>query len=304
MLAKKLLFPNPGEAARIGARGDMTMLGDRTRIRIATGTVAVALAILGWGSVVARDAAAAAEAPSSTGLRADLLYHNYCSVCHGDRGDGRSRASNSLVPPPYDFTSARARVEMSRERIIAMVTHGKPGTAMVGWRTQLNGREIAALADYVMAAFVRPNGPPKAAAPSIPGVSGTRAHGGRASDRAPAPVIADMSLGFPGPLVGDAAKGKTFYDANCATCHGVTGDGKGPRAYFINPKPRGFLTDASRATYNRPALFAAVSAGRNGSEMPAWDKVLTPQQIADVAEYVFQAFIRGPGESIGRADAR
>ena len=25
--------------------------------------------------------------------------------------------------------------------------------------------------------------------------------------------------------------------------------------------------------------------------MPAWDKVLTPQEIANVAEYVYQAFI-------------
>jgi len=39
-------------------------------------------------------------------------------------------------------------------------------------------------------------------------------------------------------------------------------------------------------------LFAAVANGRNGSEMPAWNKVLDDQQIADVAEYVFQAFIQ------------
>jgi mono/diheme cytochrome c family protein len=31
--------------------------------------------------------------------------------------------------------------------------------------------------------------------------------------------------------------------------------------------------------------------------MPAWEKVLTPQQIADLAEYVFNAFIAAPGDS-------
>ena len=35
-----------------------------------------------------------------TESRPDALYHNYCSVCHGDRGDGRSRAQNSQKPPP------------------------------------------------------------------------------------------------------------------------------------------------------------------------------------------------------------
>jgi mono/diheme cytochrome c family protein len=91
---------------------------------------------------------------------------------------------------------------------------------------------------------------------------------------------------------GNLAKGRRFYDANCATCHGTAGDGKGPRAYFINPKPRDFRDAAFRSGANRPMLFAAVANGRNGSEMPAWNKVLDDQQIADVAEYVFQAFIQ------------
>jgi mono/diheme cytochrome c family protein len=31
--------------------------------------------------------------------------------------------------------------------------------------------------------------------------------------------------------------------------------------------------------------------GRQGSEMPAWSKVLTEQEIANVAEFVFQRFV-------------
>ena len=41
---------------------------------------------------------ASAAAPAGSGIRADLLYHNYCSVCHGDKGDGRSRARAGLRP--------------------------------------------------------------------------------------------------------------------------------------------------------------------------------------------------------------
>ena len=244
----------------------------------------------------AGQALAQAGAPSSQGggsnIQPALLYHNYCSVCHGDKGDGKSRATNALSPPPYDFTSPKAKSEQSLERIIAFVTNGKPGTAMVSWKTQLNEREIAALADFVFTAFVQGNPP----APSAGGqVSGTRAHGGRESSPpaapAAAPVKADMSLGFARSLKGNATKGRTFYDANCATCHGTAGDGKGPRAYFINPKPRDFRDAAFRSRANRPMLFAAVGNGRNGTEMPAWNKVLNDQQIADVSEYVFQSFI-------------
>ena len=166
---------------------------------------AIALLMSAW-FVSIPSAHAQVGAPSSQGggstIQPALLYHNYCSVCHGDKGDGRSRASNSLSPPPYDFTSAKAKSEQSRERIIAFVTNGKPGTAMVSWKTQLNEREIAALADYVYAAFVQ--GKPPAAA-SAGQVSGTRAHGGR--ETAPPPA-ADMSLGFPKGLKGNAAAGR------------------------------------------------------------------------------------------------
>jgi len=235
--------------------------------------------------------AAVRAAPSGQGggsaIQPAVLYHNYCSVCHGDKGDGRSRASNSLSPSPYDFTSAKARSEQSRERIIAFITNGKPGTAMVAWKSQLNEREIAALADYVYATFVQ--GAPAAQAAGQ--ISGTRAHGGREGTPAPR-VEADMSLPFPQALRGNAGSGRAFYDSNCATCHGVKGDGKGPRAYFINPKPRDFRDSGFRASANRPMLFAAVAHGRNGTEMPAWNKVLDDQQIADVAEYVFVSFIQ------------
>ena len=36
--------------------------------------------------------------------------------------------------------------------------------------------------------------------------------------------------------------------------------------------------------------------GKLGTEIPAWSKVLTEQEIADVAEYVFRKFIRPGGK--------
>lgn len=83
-----------------------------------------------------------------------ILYHNYCSVCHGDNGDGNSRAKNSLVPAPANFTDEKLQPRLTREYIAAITKHGKAGTAMVGWKTQLNDQEINALADYVRVTFV------------------------------------------------------------------------------------------------------------------------------------------------------
>ena len=338
-------------------------------------------AVIGAISFLAVGDAYAGERPTKTAeIKPAVIYHNYCSVCHGDRGDGRSRARGSLNPPPRDFTAAG---ELSRDTMLTITAHGKSGTAMVGWKTQLSSKEIEAVVDYIrqsfmivaldprllrgkqvythncavchgergqgstlpvggpvpprdlaspqaraelsrqrmiasvtngrpgtaMAAFSDRLPPPDVDAvvdyvraalmvPSADAISGTRAHGGRSDDSVvtpnvkPIPVAkADMKQLMPNALRGDAQKGGRFYNANCATCHGIKGDGKGPRAYFINPKPRNFIDARSRAMLNRPVIYATISAGKLGTEMPAWSKVLTDQEIADVAEYVFGKFI-------------
>lgn len=109
-----------------------------------------------------------------------------------------------------------------------------------------------------------------------------------------ATAIADMSLPMPLGLKGDPDKGRIFFMGNCFTCHGVKGDGNGPRAYFITPPPRDFLLETSRQRLNRPVLFEAITNGRLGTNMPAWGKVLNNQEIADVAEFVFENFISAP----------
>jgi mono/diheme cytochrome c family protein len=241
---------------------------------------------------------AQAQAP---GARGALLYHNYCSVCHGDRGDGKSRAAGALSTVPRDFTSEASRRELSFERIVLAITHGRPGTAMVAWKTQLSDADIAVLAEHVLTRFVQrdPAAPEPRAA-----ISGTQAHGGREADAAaPGARSVDMTAALPNQLKGNLRRGSVFYMANCATCHGAGGAGDGPRAYFIRPKPRNFLDPAAQARLNRAALFQAVSEGRVGTEMPAWKQVASTQQMADVAEYVFQAFIAPHAAASARAAA-
>ena len=268
-------------------------------------------------------------------IRADVLYHEYCSVCHGDRGDGNSRAMKSLNPPPRDLTKAAS---MPRDYLLHVITNGKPGTAMVGYKSRLNAEQLAALADYVHTEII--NRGAAISAGTISGISGTsgttsgtttgapaapsegKRHGAGlqtppgASSGAPVPPIAaplpppkpvaaderaDMSLGFPSGLKGDAEKGRAFYLANCAECHGEKGDGQGKRAYFVRPVPRNFLDERSRLTLNRPAIYAATYFGRNGTEMPAWSKVLTEQEIANVSEFVFQNFIQSGQKAAAKA---
>lgn len=227
------------------------------------------------------------------------IYAKTCSVCHGEDGAGALWGKTSLHPPPVNFTAADRQQELPRERMIASVTHGRPGTAMTAFASQLSASEIEAVVDYIREAFMKDGETGAQAATSSEhaattvGMAVLHGKGQYSDDSQPAGARSELPL--PHALSGDAAAGKAYYLMSCTACHGENGDGNGPRAYFIFPKPRNFLHPASRARLDRPTLFRAIRLGVAGREMPAWNKVLTDQQIADVTEYVFQTFIRPGG---------
>jgi mono/diheme cytochrome c family protein len=213
------------------------------------------------------------------------LYQSYCSVCHGDQGNGQSRARASLNPPPLDFTQPGTGNTLTRERMILGVREGRPGTAMVGWKTQLTDKQIAQVVDYVRNKFMEPGGvqtsatgkAPSTSSINLPSATALSTHARVSTVRA--------------PLKGDKAIGGKLYENNCTACHGKAGDGNGPRAYFISPRPRSFISAESRAAFTRPMLVSSIAMGKRGTEMPSWDKVLSDQEITNIAEYVFQQFI-------------
>ena len=202
------------------------------------------------------------------------IYQESCSVCHGDDGKGARWGQESLSAKPRDFTSGSAQNELTRDRMIVSVTNGRPGTPMPGFASQLSPQQIEGIVDYVRARFMGDSG-----------ASGATV-GDNYHDRP-----------FPNDLSGEFERGGALYYANCAECHGAAGDGNGRRAYFIFPKPRNFLDPATQQTFNRPRLYAGIADGVIGKEMPAWSKVFSDQDIADVAEFVYREFItKKPGE--------
>jgi len=273
----------------------------------------------------------------------DKIYTEYCSVCHGDNGNASYWAKNGLNPPPRDFTAPGELSVLTFDRMIDSVAHGRSGTGMTPFEKRLSKDEIVAVVKFIRFKFmgVDPDRDSGAAPLSminpatqkaterhqsqrggIPGVNTPLSAARSASASAdphrqmphqrtqpqagsamPSMPLAqkqgrsmgvDMSLPIPNGLRGNARWGRGSYMQNCYDCHGVTGKGDGPRAYFINPRPRNFTTEASRQTLNKPRIFDKISNGVLGTVMPAWNKVLTPQEIANLTEFVFQAFIQSP----------
>jgi high-affinity iron transporter len=68
----------------------------------------------------------------------------------------------------------------------------------------------------------------------------------------------------------DLSRGNVLYSAQCASCHGSKGDGNGPLAATLDPRPIAF-TDQERAqSRSLMALFQVISQGVEGTSMPSF----------------------------------
>ena len=231
-------------------------------------------------------AAASPDAPA-------VIFQNYCSVCHGEKGDGLSLARFALDPQPRDFTSEKSRKELSRAHMIETLNKGsrtKQGspTAMVAWQSQLSPRHIEAVVDYIIVKFMDGQ-----VARSDQVHAEGLAHQGH--DHSTANV---KSVDYPYGLVPNAARGKPIYAANCASCHGRNGDGRGKPAQIGAKAPRNFRAADFREFASGFSMFSAISRG--AGHPSEWDKHLQNQDIADVAEYVLQTFVK-PRRSVAAA---
>jgi mono/diheme cytochrome c family protein len=84
--------------------------------------------------------------------RGGMLYMQNCAMCHGQTGTRET--TGRMQPPPRDFTLPVAAVELTRKRMIASITNGRPGTAMMGFGNRLSRGDIEAIADFIREAFM------------------------------------------------------------------------------------------------------------------------------------------------------
>jgi mono/diheme cytochrome c family protein len=77
------------------------------------------------------------------------LFAKYCTLCHGERGDGQGARSSAFVTPPRDLTSSAWRSSTTPQRVFRSIRDGIPGTAMPAWHA-LGDDSVADLTAYVM----------------------------------------------------------------------------------------------------------------------------------------------------------
>jgi mono/diheme cytochrome c family protein len=106
-----------------------------------------------------------------------------------------------------------------------------------------------------------------------------------------------------GPVRSDIVGRKNgLYREHCVHCHGITGDGLGPTAAFLNPYPRdyrpGVFKYKSTERSDKPThadLVRILHKGIPGTSMPSF-ALLSPIEVDALVEYVTYLSIRGETE--------
>ncbi len=201
----------------------------------------------------------------------DIFYSN-CFFCHGDLLDGEGVYARGFNPSPANFQDVGTIAQLQEAFVFWRITTGGPGlpkegtpwnSAMPVWHEMLSEdnvwQVITFLYDYV------------GQVPRIWDKERSRAVTGIKEE------ILKKRAGM---------KGKELYTFRCAACHGEEGAGDGPAAKRLYPKPRDFTTGLFKYKTSPGKelpldedLFNTIKFGLNGTVMPAWESLMSDEQI-------------------------
>ena len=194
-----------------------------------------------------------------------VLFQINCRPCHGDGADGAGPMARGLRLRPANFTDPGTIATVVEAYAFWRVTEGGRGlppeatpwdSAMPAWKDDLSDEQKwkAIMAAYDLA-DVEPRKPERL--------------GAQAASAQSLPTTAQR-----------VARGEAVYVKRCQACHGERGDGQGPVALFLDPRPRDFTagvyklrTTGSGEPPTDDDLFRTLTRGMPGTAMPAWTRL-------------------------------
>ncbi|MDC0601427.1 c-type cytochrome [Aliiglaciecola sp.] len=167
-------------------------------------------------------------------------YQKYCSLCHGDDREGYK---NDHAPSLRSATLFESGVPHA---ILRPTSYGRQGTAMAGYLDEVGGpMTLDEIWDLTYWLFWQ---------------SGAQR----------------VKLSED-PVEGDVQRGESVYQAHCATCHGVEGEGVNAPA----------LANPSALAHNKDEFIRyTIEKGRDGTPMVAFADKLSQQDIDNVTAFI------------------
>lgn len=186
--------------------------------------------------------------------RGKEIYRQYCTACHGLKGEADTPLGRILQPPPRSLTDPVAMARIDDAQLRKAIKDGRPGTSMPAWGRILSAAQIDDVTVYVKH-LKRPR---------------------------PTGMSQDDF---------DAAVGGRIYHSYCGICHGNGGNANTRIGQVLLDKPRDFTDARSMAKLTNEEMARAIAFGRPGTAMVAWQTILSPEDIRRVILFIRREFV-------------
>jgi mono/diheme cytochrome c family protein len=218
------------------------------------------------------------------------VFEANCAVCHGANGDGSGPMAATLTAPDKDVLTALLgvfHIELHRPPLPS-----KP--------INFHNRDLEAVITPAIMYETVTGGRPHTAMPAFGPEASFGANKAQTltnAERWDANVYEMMFRTSPGEL----SAAKQLYDQQCAACHGMNGDGRGPRgpemaaqlwSWARNEGP-GIFTDRNYMVQRDASQLSNAILDGHGP-MPSFRGKLTKQQLDGLVNYVYTFFYKHP----------
>jgi mono/diheme cytochrome c family protein len=222
------------------------------------------------------------------------VYKEYCSQCHGANGDGDGPAASGLNPKPA-VHSKMALSDFPDDYLFNLIYYGGKSVGksslMPDFGLTLPPQDLANVVAYLKETF-KERGETSSAI-SAGSTQTAKANGAGCLQKRTTKKASATYLKRKNPLSGteaDIQAGEKIFmkeakPVACQMCHGKTGNGKGPGAGGMNPRPRDFSCTAMMKNIPDGQLFWVIKNGSSGTGMMAFKK-LKDKQIWQLITYI------------------
>jgi mono/diheme cytochrome c family protein len=225
------------------------------------------------------------------------LYANYCTACHGEKGDGNGPAAKYLNPKPRNFGEGKFRLVSTINRrptdqdLLHVLERGMPGSAMFPF-AHLPEADRQALVVYVhsLEAAVFAEQFRRDAAQQGEQIDAAELAQNVKQVLQPGAAL-EVPTDSPPPNAEAVARGRELYTRVCASCHGTTGKGDGAQDQKNDDgtptRPRDFGRGIFKGGRDHRQLYTRIMLGMPGSPMPSSLSSMKPSEANDLIAFIW-----------------
>lgn len=202
----------------------------------------------------------------------EAVFFEYCSGCHGRRGDGRGPQSLNLKPKPQNLRNAQFVKYLTDDRMYSSISGGVRGTSMQAFEMMLSAEKRWNVIHYIRSLT----------ADGTLNLPNSIAYQAVAPDVVNPILLTDASL----------STGRRIFRNYCANCHGAAADGNSLLAPNLIPAPRNLVAvtlwgEKPFIDYLSDArLYDSITNGVPGTSMLPWIGVLTDEERWHIVNFL------------------